>query len=257
MTDYIYPHTVAICTLADDTLNTTLQTQVAENPEWEGLIIAPLTTENIGIEQIIEFALGQPQLRTLILCGNDAEQAIGWHPGGTLLALGEHGIIGADNRVVNAPGKRPVLKNLTPNAIHHFRQQVHLIDCIGEQDPAVVIEKLQTALTDNLPKFEKFEGQIKAETPTIHATADGTITSDPAGYVVIDITSGQLTAQHFAPQGELVRTITGDSPKAIYMALIEHNAISRLDHAAYLGRELARAQACLNTNQPYTQDDAL
>jgi tetrahydromethanopterin S-methyltransferase subunit A len=32
--------------------------------------------------------------------------------------------------------------------------------------------------------------------------------------------------------------------------------LSRLDHAAYLGRELARAEHSLSTGEPYVQDRA-
>lgn len=254
---YIYPHTVAICTLADETLNAQLQQAIAKKGNLEGLIIAPLTTENIGIEQIIEFSLSQPQLRHLIICGHDAQQQIGWLPGGTLVALGQHGITGDNNQVINAPGKRPVLKNLTVEAIDHFRQQVTIHDCIGEQDADKVLALTQQLIGQQPQPFTRYSGAIKASKPIIQATATGDIVSDPKGYVIINTDSNRLSAQQFTPQGELLRTITGDCPKAIYMSLIEHDAISRLDHAAYIGRELARAQACMNSGTTYTQDAKL
>jgi tetrahydromethanopterin S-methyltransferase subunit A len=40
------------------------------------------------------------------------------------------------------------------------------------------------------------------------------------------------------------------------MTAIERNLISRLDHAAYLGRELARAEYALSSGEPYVQDAA-
>lgn len=251
---YIYPHTVAICTLADDTMNSQLQQAMADKTTLEGLIIAPLTTENIGIEQIIEFSLSQPQLRHLIVCGKDAQQQIGWLPGGTLVALSQHGITGDNNRVINAPGKRPVLKNLTTEAIEHYRQQVTIHDCIGEQDANKVLALTEDLIARQTETFYAFSAAIKAPKPVIQATATGDIVSDPKGYVIISTDDNRLSAQQFTPQGELLRTITGDSPKAIYMSLIEHEAISRLDHAAYIGRELARARACLTNGTPYTQD---
>ncbi len=46
------------------------------------------------------------------------------------------------------------------------------------------------------------------------------------------------------------------SPTALYSTVIEASLISRLDHAAYLGRELARAENALKTVENYVQDRA-
>ena len=46
------------------------------------------------------------------------------------------------------------------------------------------------------------------------------------------------------------------SPSALYATVINEALISRLDHAAYLGRELARAEQALKTGENYVQDRA-
>jgi tetrahydromethanopterin S-methyltransferase subunit A len=46
------------------------------------------------------------------------------------------------------------------------------------------------------------------------------------------------------------------SAAEVYMTGIEHTLLSRLDHAAYLGRELARAEHALLSGEPYVQDAA-
>ena len=43
---------------------------------------------------------------------------------------------------------------------------------------------------------------------------------------------------------------------ADYTPAIDQGPISRLDHAAYLGRELARAEESLRSGEPFIQDAA-
>ena len=54
----------------------------------------------------------------------------------------------------------------------------------------------------------------------------------------------------------LTTIIEGKSPAEIYMTAIDRKLLSRLDHAAYLGRELARAEHALSSGEAYIQDAA-
>lgn len=82
--------------------------------------------------------------------------------------------------------------------------------------------------------------------------------SDPAGYVVIfpDYARSLLSLEHYANNGILGIAIEGHTAAELYMTAIERNLISRLDHAAYLGRELARAEHALSSGKPFVQDAA-
>jgi tetrahydromethanopterin S-methyltransferase subunit A len=62
--------------------------------------------------------------------------------------------------------------------------------------------------------------------------------------------------EHYTNDGVVDVTIEGASPSAVYSAAIEKGLVSRLDHAAYLGRELARAERSLETGERYVQDRA-
>jgi dihydropteroate synthase len=70
------------------------------------------------------------------------------------------------------------------------------------------------------------------------------------------------TGKPFASCGKLERTPTqiysGRSAKEICVQLFEQNSepcpVTRLDHAAYLGREFQRAEAALLSGQEYIQD---
>ena len=54
----------------------------------------------------------------------------------------------------------------------------------------------------------------------------------------------------------MVRTIEGSCARDMYLTLTLNGWVSRLDHAAYLGKELARAEWCMKNNEEYIQDGA-
>ncbi|WP_341884944.1 DUF4346 domain-containing protein [Synechococcus sp. UW140] len=109
-----------------------------------------------------------------------------------------------------------------------------------------------------------------------------TIQLDPNGYVLIklDREKGELIVEWFSnginEQGlatnpetgevlackgsaprEPIKIFKGRSAKELGIALTETNEqlfISKLDHALYIGRELQRAEACLDNGNDYVQD---
>ncbi len=82
---------------------------------------------------------------------------------------------------------------------------------------------------------------------------------DPAGCFRIDITEGEIREGKYRPGKILVRnkdrSITGATAKEMLDTIIELGLVSRLDHAAYLGRELMKAELALKFNRSYSQDD--
>jgi dihydropteroate synthase len=108
------------------------------------------------------------------------------------------------------------------------------------------------------------------------------IALDPGGYVLIklDVAAAQLVVEHYGngideqglatdPEtGEVLRckgagprqplaVFRGRSAKELGIALTEGEGphpVTRLDHALYLGRELQKAQWCLEQGLEYVQD---
>ena len=81
---------------------------------------------------------------------------------------------------------------------------------------------------------------------------------DPAGYLVIyaDQRRRRLILEHYRTDGLLDAVIEGATAAEVCAPAIEGQMVSRLDHAAYLGRELARAEQALRTGEAYAQDAA-
>lgn len=243
---------VAVCTLNSDQLIDSLT-----EANIEGLaIVGTLHTENLGIEHLIRNVLTNPHIRFLLICGEDTRKTIGHLPGQSLVSLMKNGI-DEKGRIIGAKGKRPLLKNLEKPHIEAFRQQLTLIEKIGEADVDQLLTLVVEAAINNPGPFTDAPNDIHA--PTIEsATKPGPLVLDPKGYFVVypDRNKQYLLLEHYSNQGVLNRVFESTSPAALYTTVIEQKLISRLDHAAYLGRELARADQALKTGEAYVQDRA-
>ncbi len=74
---------------------------------------------------------------------------------------------------------------------------------------------------------------------------------DPLGDFRIWVSNGKIVCSHEK------LTIVGKTAKEIYDSVLDHNLVSRLDHACYLGKELMKAEIALKLGKNYTQDQDL
>lgn len=241
---------VAVCTLGDADLARAL----ARHPPAGCSIVGTLATENLGIERIVRNTVANHHLRFLVLAGPETRQAVGHLPGASLLALVAHGVDDG-GRVIGATGRRPVLKNITAEEIDRFRTVVEVVDLIGDTD----VGRIAAAVTECAARDP---GPVTPLSGTRVISATGgyvpaRMTPDPAGYFVVypDPARQRLSLEHYTNDGVLDGVVEGATPAECYTAVIEAGMITRLDHAAYLGRELGRAEASLSAG-PYVQDAA-
>ena len=242
---------VAICTLNDERLSE----ELAQSDSDEVAIVGTMHTENLGIERLIRNVIANPNIRYLILCGADSQQAIGHLPGQSLLALADNGVDDR-GRIVGARGKRPVLKNLSREAVEHFRRTIVVVGSVGETDTAKIIDlAVRHAAKTPGPATPFAPDQLMQPTK---GYLPARMLPDPEGYFVVYLDRARhlLVLEHYQKDGVLNAIVEGSSAAEIYWPAIERKLLSRLDHAAYLGRELARAEAALATGSPYVQDGA-
>lgn len=246
-----YQAPVAVCTLTDGGFAAT----VARAADPSVAIVGTLQTENLGIERLIGNIIANPNVRFLVVGGTDSRQAIGHLPGQSLIALARGGIDAA-GRIVGAQGKRPVLRNITREAVEHFRRAVEVVDVIGTVDLDTVMTAVGACAARQPGPAEIFAAE-SVMTP-LTGYLPSRLISDPAGYFVIyvDRPRHRLSLEHYRNEGLLDAVINGDTAAEVYTPAIERGLLSRLDHAAYLGRELARAERALMRDEPYIQDAA-
>ena len=111
-----------------------------------------LQTENIGIEKIVCNIVANPNIRYLIVCGEDVE---GHNTGTAIKALADNGI---DERrtIIGSQAKTPYLFNIPLEAISRFRDQLTLIDLIGETDPEVITKAVWSCYQENPTPFKEY-----------------------------------------------------------------------------------------------------
>lgn len=213
-------------------------------------IMGKCVTENIGIEKIVKNIISNPKIRYLILCGQASK---GHFVDNAIESLVKNGVNG-DNRIIGAMGAMPVLKNLTQEEIERFRKQITPINLSGETDK----EKIMQAVNQYFEsKPQEIGGcPIKGkDVERISSQEDKDIVMDPYGFFIIQINpeKREILVEHHTNSG-LQRVITGKTAREIYQTIIRLGLVSRMDHAAYLGKELAKAQVCMNNDLDYEQD---
>lgn len=241
---------VAISTLGSDELPSTLATTLGQ----EGFSIVGKThTENIGIEKIIKNTVTNSDIRFLILCGKDTR---GHMPGQSLISLVTHGV-NHEKRIIDAKGQRPVLKNLEFSEIEHFRAQVEVLNLIDVEDPSAIQENVIACEQRSPGRFDRTLTLKKID--KIEAQLPKRLILDPSGFFIIypKKEEGKIYLEHYRSDSTLNEVIYGEDPISIASTAIERNLVSRLDHAAYLGRELEKAYLSMCYRFHYIQDSGL
>ncbi|MHB1652564.1 MAG: DUF4346 domain-containing protein [Desulfitobacteriaceae bacterium] len=239
---------IAVCTLADPDLPNELETvgfleKVA--------LVGPLSTENLGIEKVVRNIVSNPSIGYLILCGKDSR---GHKAGQAILSLKENGM-SQDGNILGAVGPRPILKNITNAEVEAFKANIDVIDEIGTTD----IERLRNIIEQCMSKPKEKPLSLPPKnlsSKVIVAEPTKEWEPDPEGFFVIltDAASGSIICEHYATESVRTEVIKGTDATSIYKTAIHRGLLSRLDHAAYLGKELEKAEIALGSGKKYIQD---
>lgn len=251
----------SICPVAVSTLASIDLAEKLANKKPDGLCIVGKTeTENIGIEKIIKNIITNPVIRFLIVAGKESQ---GHYSGKTILSLYDNGV-DRNMRVIGSPGRRPILKNVSFSEIETFRKQVQVIDMIGCEDTAKLISKINelSKKTTSACKCRECSKPVSfmqiSNVPKILACKPKNFKMDKAGYFVI-IPSHEkkvIIVEHYAYDNKLLHIIEGRDASSIYSTIIKNGWVTELSHAAYLGKELAKAEISLKYGIKYFQDKA-
>jgi len=98
---------------------------------------------------------------------------------------------------------------------------------------------------------EKLQETIKAQHDPIKEWRP-----DPKGYFLIRVNEKKkrIEAGFCTYQHEIVKMVHGTGAIEIYNTIIRKKMISRLEHAAYLGKELYKAELALKYSKRYRQE---
>lgn len=247
---------VAVCTLSSTALIDQLDTRYAA-------IIGRVYTPNIGLEKMIRNIVSNPKLRYLVLCGKESPV---FRVGEAILQLAAHGL-DAEGHIVGTCGQTAELKNLPPEVVETFRQQISLVNFIGETRPTHLNSVLAAyTARQTLPIAEQSlslkEMRLPQDGQLIEMTAHrrAWLTLDPLSYFIIslDRERGEICLERYTPsERKLTHIVRGRAADVLYHTAIKENLLTQFDHAAYLGAELAKAETALYNNLAYEQDKKL
>lgn len=247
---------VAVCTLTSNDL-------MAPCAQIPGVAIAGrVYTVNLGIEKIIQNVTGNPAIRFLVLCGKESPV---FQPAQGLRALFEKGVT-AERRITGALGHLPVLDHIPAAQIEAFRQQVELIDRTNVSEIASLrdeVAALAARGAEPVADAACWAAAEPVESGKIVRLPPGgggaPIEYDTTGFWVftLDRDANQIVAHHHLPDNTPAHEIRARTAEGILQSIVLHGLVSQMDHAGYLGIELAKAEAALRFGLRYEQDQHL
>ncbi|MCW3992132.1 MAG: dihydropteroate synthase-like protein [Candidatus Bathyarchaeota archaeon] len=107
---------------------------------------------------------------------------------------------------------------------------------------------------------EPYDRGVEKRAEVVEAERDAELVEDRAGWFKIEIDRERrlIAAAHFTYDGENPDVIVkGRGAREVYMTIINRGLVSKLDHAAYLGRELVKAEMALRLGRSYVEDEDL
>jgi tetrahydromethanopterin S-methyltransferase subunit A len=243
---------VAVCTLS----SRDLAAAIVEGGQPHIAIAGRCDTENIGVEKVVLNLLANAHIRHLIICGTEAK---GHRTGDAFLQLKAVGV-DAKMRVLESASWRPILKNLTLLDVARFREQIEVINLVGVTDVKAILKAARECANKELPPLAGYRSETPAlDFEHIRARAPQGLKLDRAGFFIVlpQRERGLILCEHYENNGRLAHVIEGKQAALIASTVVERGFITLLDHAVYLGRELAKAEIALKTGAAYEQDSAL
>lgn len=104
---------------------------------------------------------------------------------------------------------------------------------------------------------EKLRKELDEATDTTRFSIEWN--QDPSGYFTIKPFPGRsrVYVRFYNNSNKLLHTFSGTNTTQMVQQILKMNLVSRLDHAAYLGKEIEKALIALRAGSVYVQDDDL
>ena len=117
-------------------------------------------------------------------------------------------------------------------------------------------------LKDKRLREEPYNREIESDTHVVFTTQqlESSVLDEKGLFkIAVDHVNRTIVAMHFvdSQQSKPTVVVKGETAENVYSKIQELVLITRLDHAAYLGRELAKAEIALIIGKEYVQDAPL
>jgi len=192
-----------------------------------------------------------PKLPIMMGVGNVVELYDADSPGLTALLLGAASEIGV-NFVLTVEASDKTQGNVAE--VREARDMMTISKLRGSVPKDLGLDLL--ILKEKRKFFDPYDEGIEKTTEVIQATAEGKFRPDPKGFFKIFLDKSEIVAVLYTEWGPKI-VIRGRTADGICHEIIERGLVSEIGHAAYLGRELQKAEIALKTGRGYLQEKEL
>lgn len=102
--------------------------------------------------------------------------------------------------------------------------------------------------------YDPYDKEIEENARIIRSSGKGEFPHDPKGFFKIFSKDYEIIAE-FHGAGGSKTIIKGETAEEICSEIVERDLVSKLSHAAYLGRELQKAEIAMKTSRGYIQEE--
>jgi len=137
------------------------------------------------------------------------------------------------------------------NALALRRLQEKVSSDVGLEPGGLIILSQSAHIYEN--SWKKAEALLN----TNYRNRETTFAADRSGYFLIKISEDkkEIVTQHYLVDGRKTKyEFRGNDAVTIYKKILQEHLVSQLDHAAYLGRELTKAEECIKNKKEYLQE---
>lgn len=104
--------------------------------------------------------------------------------------------------------------------------------------------------------FDPYDEKVEEVVRTVRGSTQKKLEPDPKGFFKIFVDKSEVVAVFYAGGLQKI-VIRGKTAEQMCNEIIERGIVSELEHAAYLGRELQKAEVALRTGRSYLQEKEL
>jgi dihydropteroate synthase len=106
---------------------------------------------------------------------------------------------------------------------------------------------------------DRYGREAEEGVEVIEAVGEDQLRPDEMGWfrIQVDRERKQVVAAHFRDADRPDLTVLGRDATEMYQTILRRGLVGNLDHAAYLGKELAKAELALRLGRSYLQDEPL
>ena len=154
---------------------------------------------------------------------------------------------------------KKIKSNLDDIGFDALARQVRAINMLGSYETDRIVARVSELASEaNRPntgfRAPSNEDENGIERVIAAKNIDYELLADKAGNFFVSIKDKKIVVEQYSAKNDLLRVIEGHTARDLCITLIRNGWVSKLDHAAWLGRELLRAELSMQTGKEFMPD---